>query len=124
MRRIQERCPKVVYVSLLGNPGCPDQLTDPTLNDEEDYERYRLYAIYTLPKTLKFLDSRPVTCQERIEAENRGRYLKTVKLPDRSSSPDIFETPTVGEFDEGIFNVSYTPLPRTTRGPQDHKGEF
>ena len=122
LQRIKECCPKIAYVSLLGNPGCPDQLTDPTLNDEDDYERYRLYAIYTLPQTLRFLDSRPVKCQERLEAQNRGRYLKTVKLPERSLSIDL--TPLVGEFNEGIFNINYTPLPQTTRGPLDHKGNL
>ncbi|XP_043479604.1 leucine-rich melanocyte differentiation-associated protein-like isoform X1 [Leptopilina heterotoma] len=124
LQKIRDCCPKIGYVSLLGNPGCPDQLTDPTLNDEDDYERYRLYAIYTLPQTLRFLDSRPVSFQERNEAQNRGQYLKTVKVPERSSSPNCFDTLTVGEFDEAIFNVNYTPLPRTTRGPYDHKGAY
>lgn len=108
------------YVSLLGNPGCPDQLTNPGSTDEEDYDRYRLYAIYVLPPSLRFLDSRPVTRQERIDAEIRGRYSKTVKLASELSSKCVSNS--IDEFDDIFFNVHYTPLPRSIRDPHDHKG--
>lgn len=122
LRRIQECCPNVVYVSLLGNPGCPDQLTNPTSTDDEDYNRYRLYAIYVLPSTLRFLDSRPVTRHERNDAERRGKFSRTVKLTPELS-PKFLPNP-MEEFDDIFFNVHYTPLPRSIRDPLDHKGAF
>lgn len=109
-----------MYVSLLGNPGCPDQLTNPTSTDDEDYNRYRLYAIYTLPSTLRFLDSRPVMMQERKDAERRGKYSRTIKMvPDLSQK---FVSNTIEDFDDIFFNIHYTPLPRSIRNPLDHKG--
>ncbi|XP_018303222.1 leucine-rich repeat-containing protein C10orf11 isoform X2 [Mycetomoellerius zeteki] len=124
--RIRECCPNVEYVSLLGNPGCPDQLTNPTFTDEDDYERYRLYAIHILPPSLRFLDSRRVTEQERSNANTRGRYSKTIKLV-----PELirkFVPSSTGqannEFDDIYFNIHYTPLSSSLRNPQDHKGIY
>ncbi|KZC04547.1 Leucine-rich repeat-containing protein C10orf11, partial [Dufourea novaeangliae] len=121
LKKIQECCPNVIYVSLLGNPGCPDQLTNPS-TDEEDYNRYRLYAIHMLPPSLQFLDSRSVTRQEKINAEIRGRYSRTVKLVSEVSSK--FISNPIDEFDDIFFNIHYTPLPTSIRDPHDHKGAF
>jgi hypothetical protein len=106
---------------LLGNPGCPDQLTNPGKNDEDDYERYRLYAVYILPATLRFLDSRPVTHHERTQAQSRGKFLKTVRL-DAKTESNIIQTKSNKQFDETYFHVNYTPLPTNLRTPHDHKG--
>ncbi|KAG5329144.1 LRMDA protein, partial [Acromyrmex charruanus] len=123
--RIRECCPNVEYVSLLGNPGCPDQLTNPTFTDEDDYERYRLYAIHILPPSLRFLDSRRVTQQERSNANTRGRYSKTIKLiPELIRKYVPSSTQTNNEFDDIYFNIHYTPLPSSVRNPQDHKGVY
>ncbi|XP_018366038.1 PREDICTED: leucine-rich repeat-containing protein C10orf11-like isoform X2 [Trachymyrmex cornetzi] len=123
--RIRECCPNVEYVSLLGNPGCPDQLTNPTSTDEDDYERYRLYAIHILPPSLRFLDSRRVTQQERSNANTRGRYSKTIKLvPELIRKFVPSSTQTNNEFDDIYFNIHYTPLPNLPRNPQDHKGVY
>ena len=122
LQAIQECCPNVEYVSLLGNPGCPDQLTNPTSTDDEDYDRYRLYAIHVLPCSLRFLDSRPVTRQEKLDAESRGKYSKIVKLIPESSSKCV--PSPMEEFDDMFFNIHYTPLPRSIRDPLDHKGAF
>ncbi|XP_014213649.1 leucine-rich melanocyte differentiation-associated protein-like [Copidosoma floridanum] len=124
--RIGQCCPRISYVSLLGNPGCPDQLTAPSKNDEDDYERYRLYAIHVLPGTLRFLDSRAIGETERAEAQRRGRFLKTVrpKLLDDQLGGNCYRKPASNEFDEASFYVNYTPLPTTVRGPQDHKGAY
>lgn len=112
-------------MSLLGNPGCPDQLTNPTSTDEDDYERYRLYAIHTLPPTLRFLDSRRVTQQERLNAKDRGRYSRTIKLvPELVHKFVPNSTHTDNEFDDIYFNIHYTPLPNSLRAPQDHKGAY
>lgn len=123
--RIRECCPNIEYVSLLGNPGCPDQLTNPMSTDEDDYERYRLYAIHTLPPSLRFLDSRRVTQQERLNAKARGKYSRTIRLiPEliRKSVPS--STHAGNEFDDIYFNIHYTPLPNSLRTPQDHKGAY
>ncbi|KAI4480562.1 hypothetical protein M0804_010115 [Polistes exclamans] len=122
LEKIRECCPMIVYVSLLGNPGCPDQLTNPTSTDENDYERYRLYAIYVLPSTLRFLDSRAVTSKEKNDAENRGRYLRTVKVFSNKSNNNVINVPLPNEFDDAYFNIKYTPLPVTNRTPQEHRG--
>lgn len=121
LKQIQECCPNLVYVSLLGNPACPDQLTNPS-TDEEDYNRYRLYAIYVLPPSLRFLDSRPVTRQERIDAEIRGKFSRTIKLVPELTSK--FVSNSMDEIDDIFFNIHYTPLPTSIRDPHDHKGAF
>nr|XP_012233226.1 PREDICTED: leucine-rich repeat-containing protein C10orf11 [Linepithema humile] len=123
--RVRECCPNIEYVSFLGNPGCPDQLTDPTSTDEDDYERYRLYAIHTLPPSLRFLDSRRVTQQEKLDAKARGKYSRTIKfVPEliRKFAPN--STPISNEFDDIYFNIHYTPLPSSLRSPQDHRGAY
>ncbi|KAG7188059.1 hypothetical protein KM043_013224 [Ampulex compressa] len=123
LNRIRECCPNIAYVSLLGNPGYPDQLTNPMSTDDDDYERYRLYAIYVLPASLRFLDSRRVTHRERTEAECRGKYSRIVKLVP-SLSTKLVSNALTDEFDDIYFNVHYTPLPDSIRSPLDHKGAF
>ena len=110
-------------MSLLGNPGCPDQLTQPDKHDDEDYERYLLYAIYVLPETLRFLDSRTITHKERIIAKSRGKFLKTIKLSDVNSNVQEFDTVKSGFFNEEHFYINYTPLPETSRGSSDLKSK-
>lgn len=46
MKKLQQNCPKLTYLSLLGNRACPNQLTDLD-NDEADYQRYRL--VHSVP---------------------------------------------------------------------------
>ncbi|XP_012269040.1 leucine-rich melanocyte differentiation-associated protein-like [Athalia rosae] len=134
--RIKECCPCLRYVSLLGNPGSPDQLTDPNSNDEDDYERYRHYAVHVLPSTLKFLDSRPVTGKERREAKERGRFMKMVKvnLPDVSAlTSEEFSAAVEGNRQQSNSNFlqrvaknnpDYTPLPKSIRGPSELKSAY
>ncbi|OXU25834.1 hypothetical protein TSAR_007022, partial [Trichomalopsis sarcophagae] len=127
LERIRQCCPRLVYVSLLGNPGCPDQLTQPQANDDDDYERYRLYAIYLLPDTLRFLDSRPIARQERLQAKSRGRFLKTIRFDSKDEKEVVSAKSSSGStelFDEVDFHVNYTPLPVTVRSPQDHKAAY
>lgn len=65
--------PRLKFLSLLGNPCCPDQLTRPDVDDQDDYCRYRLFVISQL-SFLEFLDSTPVTPQERNRARQIGRF--------------------------------------------------
>lgn len=76
-----------------------------------------------LPKTLTFLDSRMVTKKERRDAEHRGCFLKTVRLA-LQTTPEMVSQNSIDEIDEIIFNLRYTPLPKTQRNPQDHRGDF
>ncbi|CAL8106781.1 unnamed protein product [Orchesella dallaii] len=59
--------PALRYLSLLGNPGCPDQLTADDV-DESDYLNYRHFVIHHLPG-LRFLDHKPVTQIEFFESQ-------------------------------------------------------
>ncbi|KAI4460185.1 leucine-rich melanocyte differentiation-associated protein [Holotrichia oblita] len=111
LKKISRNLPSVTYLSLLGNKACPNQLSD-IENDDEDYQRYRYYVLYHLPK-LKFLDSSKVTELERFEAKSRGQLMKIVK-PKPGVNPEeylITQLPS-----------PYSPLPRVMRNPHDHKG--
>ncbi|XP_063995724.1 leucine-rich melanocyte differentiation-associated protein-like [Diachasmimorpha longicaudata] len=120
--KIKECCPNVIFLSLLGNPGYPDQLTDPMTNDEADYNRYRLYVIHILPGSLRFLDSRPVTNAEKRDAQTRGKFLRTVRFSTQTASNNHDEL----GFDEidSITDLNCSPLPKTNRSPLDHKAAF
>ncbi|KAF0978601.1 hypothetical protein FDP41_002421 [Naegleria fowleri] len=69
-----QKFPKLIYLSLLKNPACPNEFTG---NDTDDYQHYRLYVLYRM-NNLKFLDSRQVTEEERKEAARRGKFCKVV----------------------------------------------
>ncbi|XP_013068400.2 leucine-rich melanocyte differentiation-associated protein-like isoform X1 [Biomphalaria glabrata] len=107
--------PNLTYLSLLGNEACPDQLSS-SEKDDEDYQRYRYYVLYRLPK-LKFLDSTPVTSSEVSEARRVGPYQQVVrpKAILESSESSTSGSPT---------NV-YSPLPSETQDMEtaDHKEE-
>ncbi|KAL9658291.1 hypothetical protein ABK040_015611 [Willaertia magna] len=71
---VEKKFPKLIYLSLLKNPACPNEFTG---NDMDDYHHYRLYVLYRL-NHLKFLDARQVTEEERKEAQRRGKFCKVV----------------------------------------------
>lgn len=85
LQQSQNYLPNIVFLSLHGNPICQDSLLSFQENNEEDYERYRLAVLYSLV-SLTFLDSRPVTSQERDEATKRGDLVSRVAKPKVSSS--------------------------------------
>ncbi|KAJ3440115.1 leucine-rich melanocyte differentiation-associated protein [Anaeramoeba flamelloides] len=68
--------PSLRYLSMFGNPCCPNFFIG---KDHEDYKRYRLYVLYKLPK-LNFLDSSPVQKSEKKEAKRVGQFM-SVKKP-------------------------------------------
>mmetsp|Transcript_18311 Transcript_18311/g.25657 ORF Transcript_18311/g.25657 Transcript_18311/m.25657 type:complete len:237 (-) Transcript_18311:745-1455(-) len=76
---ISKSYPNLTYLSMLKNPACPNYFNG---NDFDDYQRYRYYVLYRV-KTLKFLDSSPVTEKERKEAARVGPYMIVAK-PDPS----------------------------------------
>ena len=96
--------PTLSYLSCLGNPCCPDQLTDAE-NTEDDYRRYRYYVIFRLPN-LKFLDSKPVTPKEKREAQRHGPFLRRIKIQQTSVATESPQT-----------NEEFGPIPVSK--PQD-----
>lgn len=106
-----EQCyPALSFLSLLGNPACPDQITNPD-KDDDDYQRYRYYVIYKL-RNLKFLDSRAVTRSERRESRRVGAFMR-VSRPRDSEAPQWTE----GSDEAGRF----TPLPSFPGTVSEHK---
>jgi hypothetical protein len=73
---IAKTLPSLKYVSLLQNPGCPNELTK---KDDDDYKRYRYFMINAIP-TLTFLDSAKVSAAERKEGLRIG-HLMVVARP-------------------------------------------
>nr|XP_042904142.1 leucine-rich melanocyte differentiation-associated protein isoform X2 [Parasteatoda tepidariorum] len=107
------RCyPELTYLSLLGNPACPDQLSN-LEKDDEDYQRYRYYIVHNIPK-LKFLDSTPVKVFEKTEAQRIGAYMKV-------SRPRI---DVAQEASAEADAPRYSPLPPTTKPGGTHRGSF
>lgn len=80
---LEKHVPNLSYLSVLRNPCTPDAYFGE--GEMESYARYRLYVIYRLKK-LQFLDSTPVTIEERKEATLRGAYCRVAKPTDSSSS--------------------------------------
>lgn len=76
---IKDKFPQLTYMSMIKNPACPNEITG---KDSDDYQRYRLYVLYRL-KNLRFLDSSPVTEEEKREA-NRVGHLSLPARPDPS----------------------------------------
>lgn len=115
--KIKDSFPELTYLSMLGNAACPNQLTSLD-NDEDDYQRYRYYVIYSMP-SLKFLDSTPVTPSERKEALRVGAFTKVVSAEYQEVEESNKEETTNKE--------GYTPLPssNTIDGDEnEHKSTF
>ncbi|XP_046668078.1 leucine-rich melanocyte differentiation-associated protein-like isoform X1 [Homalodisca vitripennis] len=112
LTKIEHNTPNIKYLSLLGNLACPNQLSDHS-KDDEDYQRYRYYVLHHLPR-LQFLDSRPVSQEEREEARRRGRFMKVIR-------PAI--TNTERQCDDDCSS-SYSPLPPANRDGREHQGMY
>lgn len=106
--------PNITYLSFLGNPACPDQLSSND-KDDDDYRRYRYYTLYKLPK-LKFLDSTSIKCYERQEAARVGQFMKVIKPKE-----DALEA---SEDDDTIDALYFNPLPQNQSAEGTHKGMF
>lgn len=73
--KLLKNTPVLEFLSLIGNPACPNELSN---GDEDDYQSYRYVVINKLPY-LRFLDSRPITPEERLSARKKGKLIKIVK---------------------------------------------
>ncbi|XP_003748189.1 leucine-rich melanocyte differentiation-associated protein [Galendromus occidentalis] len=107
MSAINQAFPRLRHLSLLGNPCCPDRLTRPQEQDQEDYTGYRLYVISQL-SFLDFLDSSEISPQERNRARQIGRFQVVAK-------PRLgpYRSPNEDELPSGLH-----PLPAGTREGQ------
>ncbi|KJE89301.1 leucine-rich repeat-containing protein C10 [Capsaspora owczarzaki ATCC 30864] len=106
LETLVKSCPKLTYLSLLGNLACPNELV---AKDEEDYQRYRYYVLYKLPN-LKFLDSRTVTAAERAEAKRVGAFMRVVRPSDEEIAASQ-QSKQVVEQDSDNNGGDYQPLP-------------
>ncbi|GFR78741.1 leucine-rich repeat-containing protein C10orf11-like protein [Elysia marginata] len=116
IEKLASKCPNLTYLSLLGNQACPNQLSSCD-KDDEDYQRYRYYVLYKLPK-LKFLDSSPVLAAEVAEAKRVGPFMVVVR-PKDSDQEDSLSHELPG-------SPKYSPLPAdmTQEEGKDHQGTF
>ncbi|XP_066995681.1 leucine-rich melanocyte differentiation-associated protein [Anabrus simplex] len=114
LTKVSHNLPCLHYLSLLGNVACPNQLSDAD-KDEEDYQRYRYYVLHCLPH-LRFLDSRPVTPEEKREADRRGQFMKVIRPNTEASIGD--------ELSSSLTSSAYSPLPNSGRDIGDHQGAY
>eukprot|EP00754_Rhynchopus_humris_P019519 Rhum_TRINITY_DN14643_c33_g1::Rhum_TRINITY_DN14643_c33_g1_i1::g.107526::m.107526 len=66
VERIAKAYPNLAFLSLLHNPGCPSYFIGASM---EDSEVFRMFCVSRL-RQLRFLDSAPVTLEERSEADS------------------------------------------------------
>jgi len=79
--------PNLTYLSMLKNPACPNYFTG---KDFDDYRRYRYYVLFRLNK-LKFLDSSPVSTEEKKQAAKVGSYAVIAKPDDSLYNKKVAE---------------------------------
>ena len=68
--------PKLLYLSMMGNPGAPSFVNDGKFHD---YVMYRLYLVSRIP-TLTYLDDRSVEKDEKEEAKTMYHTLSQQNL--------------------------------------------
>ena len=115
---VGRQLPALRFLSLLGNVACPNELSS-SEKDEEDYQRYRYFVLYKLPK-LRFLDSRPVSDRERSEAQRVGQFMRVV----RADEGNVRERSSSGAGDFNGPSGDYTPLPQGLANTGEHRGTF
>eukprot|EP00038_Savillea_parva_P007516 m.170707 g.170707 ORF g.170707 m.170707 type:complete len:273 (+) comp13281_c0_seq1:302-1120(+) len=111
LTQVKASYPKLSFLSLLGNEACPNELV---LKDESDYQRYRYFVLYHLPK-LKFLDSRAVTREEVAEAKRVGQFMKVVTV----SHDEMYASEPSPEPEP---RSQFNPLPQEERDASTHRG--
>ena len=102
--------PNLVMLSAMMNPCAPPLV----LTSEEDVgkaRRYRCYLAYRLPQ-LTFLDSAPVTMDERAEGRDKGEFL-VARKPKRRTPAAADAAPAVGMQFFGGSVAAGAPPPTT-----------
>eukprot|EP00004_Rigifila_ramosa_P028720 TRINITY_DN9843_c0_g1_i2.p1 TRINITY_DN9843_c0_g1~~TRINITY_DN9843_c0_g1_i2.p1 ORF type:complete len:188 (-),score=38.39 TRINITY_DN9843_c0_g1_i2:39-602(-) len=117
--------PSLNFLSLYKNPACPNFFTG---KDDEDYTRYRYYVLFRL-KTLKYLDTSPVTPQEMKEAQRVGKWMKVARPESQRVAP-IAAGPSASASASGesisAAATTKTPdeLPSDLRKEGEHSSHF
>ncbi|GAB6033643.1 hypothetical protein CHUAL_013706 [Chamberlinius hualienensis] len=117
--KVHSSLPNLDYLSLLGNPACPNQLSS-LQRDEEDYYRYRLRVIFRIP-TLNFLDSSAVKKIERLEAKRSGQFTRILRPNSVSEGTGNDES---SDDSNEEARRRYTPLPSSAAADGIHKGAY
>jgi len=104
LQELSSRVRNIRHLSLLGNPVCPDQLTN-DLADEKDYEVYRCHILYHL-KNIRFLDHRAVLPTELRESR-KLTYAQVNIFPSFTS--------LIGTAGNIVEPVTQQPRPSTSR---------
>lgn len=119
---VVECFPALTYLSFMRNPASPSLLCA-SEEDAAALRRYRLYVIYRIPK-LTFLDSSPVSKEERSEALKRGEFL-VPRRPKVVSKP-VYEPETLEhdrKRDDARPTATHVPeAQRDTRRPSAYLG--
>ena len=116
--QLRNAYPMLAHLSLLGNDACPYRImpTSQTSSNnsdlstfaqnrlDEDYQRYRHLLIFRIP-TLKFLDAREISPNERRIATQLGDILYSIAETKKSQTPSTDDDKKYERKD------NYTPLP-------------
>lgn len=137
--QLRQALPKLNHLSLLDNEACPYRIIPTTTNNaasttshavvfaqdrlNEDYQRYRHILIYRL-NSLKFLDARAVSQEERNLANRLGALMKSNDHSQTEEKPNNNYTP--------LSSVEYVRKPTTmataikkqTRGENSEGNRF
>eukprot|EP00051_Salpingoeca_urceolata_P014519 m.184952 g.184952 ORF g.184952 m.184952 type:complete len:824 (-) comp18108_c0_seq7:220-2691(-) len=113
------RLPRLTFLSLLGNQACPNGLVQQTAT-EQDYAQYRLKIIAAFPN-LKFLDSTPVTNEERMRAlAAPSAAAEPRQQPQQASSQPTQPTPpATSEATEPAASPATAPATAAGGQPQE-----
>ncbi|XP_044742400.1 leucine-rich melanocyte differentiation-associated protein-like isoform X2 [Chrysoperla carnea] len=102
-RKLQLSCPNLKHLSLMGNPAAPSYLNGGSFYD---YLQYRLFIISLFPKLIH-LDDRPITTDQRNEAE---RIYKHGTIRKKIETRALSALPTMLREHASILLQSYKPI--------------
>lgn len=67
LKKIKSSYPRLTFLSLLGNTACPNELV---LKDEDDYQRYRYFVLYSVGLTSHGCGATHAANRERLPTWN------------------------------------------------------
>lgn len=114
--------PNLTYLSLLGNPCCPDNLTGWSIINpinEINYKNYRRKCCRMIPK-LMFLDSTKVS-KEDFESEINAKNQLGIMVDKLKSFKNVIKELSTEE--ENVLMIC-SPLPESNREPGQHKTAY
>ncbi len=117
---LSRTCPRLTYLSLLGNPCAPSELTGAS---EAEYSRYRILVKHRFP-TLQYLDAAPFTPKEVETAREKGKFYETATVAPKvaSNSPTAgARNPSPTQGAEGGADAKATPAGSVVAGSQAKK---